>query len=125
MPAGLVTNVPLIMLAEEHLRNSLDGCQTDLVLLEFSKAFDKVRKPPEGHAKVAPVHMVSETSGSTVHQRSILGSIPFLLYINDIRSMTRSQLKLCIDDTAIFTAVCSLRDAQLLQENLNQLQEWE
>ena len=32
----------LVMLMEDMLRNSVDGKQTDLILLDFSKAFDKV-----------------------------------------------------------------------------------
>ena len=37
----------LVMLLEDLLRNTTEGKQTDLILLDFSKAFDKVN-----HAKL-------------------------------------------------------------------------
>ena len=63
------------------------------------------------------------TSG--VPQGSVLGPILFLIYINDLPDNTKSKVRLFADDTAIYLAVCNLIDAQILQEDLDRLSEWE
>ncbi|MCG8048091.1 MAG: hypothetical protein JAY66_20795 [Candidatus Thiodiazotropha taylori] len=140
----------LVTLLEDLMRNSTAGSQTDLVLLDFSKAFDKVshqklllklhkygiRGPiltwiqaflsnrtqtvvlENEHSNTIPV-----TSG--VPQGSVLGPILFLIYINDLPDMTKSKVRLFADDTAIYLAVSSLRDAQILQQDLDHLHKWE
>ena len=130
--------------------NSTAGSQTDLVLLDFSKAFDKVshqklllklhkyeiRGPiltwiqaflsnrtqtvvlENEHTNTVPV-----TSG--VPQGSVLGPILFLICINNLPDMTKSKVRLFADDTAIYLAVSSLKDAELLQQDLAQLHRWD
>ena len=63
------------------------------------------------------------TSG--VPQASVLGPIPFLIYINDLLDRTRSKVLLFADDTAIYLAVSNLKDSQILQQDLDQLHDWE
>ena len=121
-----------------------------LVLLDFSKAFDKVnhqklllklhrygiRGPSlkwiqaflSGRTQTVVVEneksdTVPVTSG--VPQGSVLGPILFLIYINDLPDRTRSKVRLFADDTAIYLAVSNLQDAQILLQDLDQLHEWE
>ena len=130
----------LVTLEEDLMRNSLAGSQTDLVLLDFSKAFDKV-----SHQKLLlklyqygirglslkwiqaflsgrtqTVALENEKSGtvpvtSGVPQGSVLGPILFLIYINDLPDKTKSKIRLFTDYTAIYLAVSNLQDAQILQ----------
>ena len=135
---------------EDVKRNSLAGSQTDLVLLDFSKAFDKVshqklllklhqhgiRGPSlkwiqaflSGRTQTVVLEngksgTVPVTSG--VPQGSVLGPILFLIYINDLPDKTRSKIRLFADDMAIYLAVSNLQDAQILQHDLDHLHEWE
>ena len=140
----------LVTLIEDLMRNCTAGSQTDLVLLDFSKAFDKV-----SHQKLLlklhrygirgptlrwiqaflsdwtqTVVLENEKSNtvpvtSGVPQGSVLGPILFLIYINDLPDSTKSKVRLFADDTAIYLAVSSLEDAQILQQDLDHLHDWE
>ena len=48
-----------------------------------------------------------------------------LIYINDLTDKTRSKIRLFADDTAIYLAVSNLQYAQVLQQDLDHLHEWE
>ena len=138
------------MLIEEIHRNLKEGKQTDIISLDFSKAFDKVN-----HAKlILKLHNygirdrtlswmsaflngrsqtvilegdcseeVPVTSG--VPQISVLGPILFLIYINDLQDKVKSQVRLFADDTAAYLAISKLADSEQLQAHLDILQEWE
>ena len=114
--------------------------QTDLILLDFSKAFDKVN-----HSKLIQLHAygvrsptlrwiqaflsnrqqrvvvdgensdsVPVTSGIT--QGSVLRPVLFLAYINDL-----PQVRLFADDTAIYLTIESQHDSDCLQRDLDLL----
>ena len=140
----------LVTLIEDLMRNSIAGNQTDLVLLDFSKAFDKVshqklllklhRYGIRGPTlkwiqaflsdRTQTVVIDNEKSAtvpvtSGVPQGSVLGPILFLIYINDLPDKTRSKVRLFADDTVIYLAVSNLEDAQILQQDLDHLHLWE
>ena len=136
----------LLQLIEDLARNMTEGKQTDLILLDFNKAFDKVN-----HLKLLyklQVHGVqSKTLGwiesflvgrsqtvvldgegsdelpvlSGVPQGSVLGPILFLLYINDLPENVQSQVRLFADDTAVYLTVQDPNDSERLQSDLNVL----
>ena len=126
------------------------GKQTDLVLLDFSKAFDKVN-----HSKLLwklhqygirgtalawiraflgnrsqTVVLEGEESGSVpvtsgVPQGSVMGPILFLVYINDLPDELSSQVRLFADDTAVYLTIGGADDGKVLQNDLDRLSVWE
>ena len=120
----------LTMLFEDLAKNTSAGKQTDLILLDFSKAFDKVSHSKllwklhqygiRGNAlswiraflgnRSQTVVLEGEESGSVpmtsgVPQGSFLGPILFLVYINDLPDELSSQVRLFADDTAVYLTV--------------------
>ena len=61
---------------------------------------------------------------SGVPQGSVLGPIPFLLYINDLPDNIQSNVRLFADDTAVYLAAQGQADTDIIQNDLNILQEW-
>ena len=141
----------LIQLVEDLARNMTSGKQTDLTLLDFSKAFDKVN-----HLKLLYKLQLHGVQGKTLRwiesflvgrsqtvvlngnnsdelpvlsgvppQGSVLGPILFLLYINDLPDSLQSQVRLFADDTAVYLTVEGQADSEKLQKDLNVLQDWE
>ena len=138
------------MLVEDLARNAGFGKQTDLFLLDFSKAFDKVN-----HSKLIwrlhnygirsnvlswirafvgdrsqrvvvggeESYSVPVTSG--VPQGSVLGPILFLVYINDLPENVTSHVRLFADDTAMYLTMEGANDRSVLQQDLDRLSVWE
>ena len=135
----------LVMLMEDLSRNTIKGKQTDLILLDFSKAFDKV-----SHEKLLfklhhcgvrgqvlhwikaflsnkswTVVLESEKSSQvTVTSGVPQGPILFLVFINDLPEHIKSKVMFFADDTAVYLAVSNLEHAQILQEDLDRLAKW-
>ena len=135
-------------LVKDLARKSSQGKQTDLILLDFSKAFDKVN-----HSKLVlklhsygirgPIlrwiqaflsnrqqrvvvdgdHSESVTVTSGV-QGSVFGPILFLAYINDLPNDIVSQVRLFADDTAIYLTLDCRHDSDCSQSDLDRLQTW-
>ena len=140
----------LLQLVEDLGKQLIKGNQIDLVLLDFSKAFDKVnhlkllfklsQHGVKGNTlnwirsfllgRTQAVVLEGERSAeapvtSGVPQGSVLGPLLFLLYINDLPQNIQSQVRLFADDTAVYITVTSSEDANTLQADLDALQEWE
>ena len=140
----------LVSLVEDIARKSSQGKQTDLILLDFSKAFVKVchskflmKLYPYGcrgstlswiqaflsnrEQKVVIEGEESDTVPVTsgVPQGSVLDPILFLVYINELPQDIVSQVCLFADDTSIYLTLEDNGDSDTLQWDLDRLQEWE
>ena len=133
------------------LSSSLDkGIQTDMLVLDFSKAFDRVphqrllRKLKHFGVR-GNIHswIASFLSGRTQSvvvegsssdrvpvdsgepQGSVLGPMLFLLFINDLPDKIASNSRLFADDCIVYRQIQGISDCEALQEDLNMLAEWE
>jgi hypothetical protein len=123
--------------------------QSDVVLLDFSKAFDLVphhrlavklhhygiRGPTLNWVKaflkgrrqavsVNGMHSSWEDITSGVPQGSVLGPVLFLLYINDISQQLQSQIRLFADDSIVYKEINTPADHEILQNDLDTLSSW-
>jgi hypothetical protein len=140
----------LLEFVHDIVCNMQQGKQTDVLVMDFSKAFDKV-----GHQRLLhklhhygiqgntnnwirgfltgrsqTVVLDGENSYradvlSGVPQGSVLGPCLFLFYINDMPNNTSSRIRLFADDTIAYLAINNTNDAMTLQADLNQLGTWE
>ena len=124
--------------------------QTDVLVMDFAKAFDKACHSLLVHKlhhygiqgnvnrwinnclanRKQSVVVESENSDfacvdSGVPQGYVLGPSLFLYYIYDIPAKLHSTVRLFADDTISFLVNESSEDATLLQEDLVTLSEWE
>lgn len=140
----------LLGFTNELIENTSRGQQTDILIMDFAKAFDKVNHSLLIHklrqygvvgkinqwildfltSRRQAVVVNGVKSGfidvkSGVPQGSVLGPCLFLVYINDLPNNLRTRSRLFADDTAIYTAVDSMSDQLALQQDLNALASWE
>ena len=142
----------LIITINDLARNIDSKGQTDVILLDFSKAFDKVphkrllyKLQHYGitnnlHAwienfldgRTQQVLLEGKTSNtaqvqSGVPQGSVLGPLLFLLFINDLPDCVspESTVRLFADDCVLYRNIKNTEDANQLQADLNGLQQWE
>ena len=140
-----------LILTLQDLAQGLDeGEQIDAVLLDFSKAFDKV---PHQRLSLKLRHygingntlqwiqsflsnrsqqvLVEGHSSPTapvtsgVPQGTVLGPLLFLLYINDLPQQVSSTPRLFADDSLLYRKIRTQQDTTVLQDDLDRLQQWE
>lgn len=63
------------------------------------------------------------TSG--MWQGTVLGCLLFLIYINDVQLKVSSTTSLFVNDSLVNLIIKTTKDARILQEDLQKLQEWE
>jgi hypothetical protein len=127
-----------------------NGKQTDILVMDFSKAFDKVSRSLRLHKlhyygiqgelnswiqnflsnQIQAVVLEGEKSDyvavvSGVPRGSVLEPSLFLFYINDIPAGLTSTKRVFADDTIAYLAIKSNRDALTLQQDLDKLSNWE
>ena len=140
-----------LILTLQDLASALEeNEQIDAILLDFSKAFDKVshqRLAIKLHHYGIRGHLLKwiqsflanrsqqvmvEGHASTpapvtsgVPQGTVLGPLLFLIYINDLPMKVSSTTRLFADDSLLYRRIRSPEDARILQEDLDKLQDWE
>ena len=140
----------LLLTVDDFANNLNQGGQTDSVLLDFSKAFDKVDHQKLchklDHYGIRGRHLIwiqsflsdrtqqvivngksspSSVVKSGVPQGTVLGPLLFLIYINDLPSCVQSQVRLFADDAYLYRTIVTQNDTVILQNDLNELQNWE
>lgn len=140
----------LLLTVQDLAKGIDDKSQIDAVLLDFSKAFDKVPHKRlslkldnygvrgnilkwindflSGRSQTVvcegnespPADVVSG-----VPQGTVLGPLLFLAYINDMPDSTSSTIRLFADDALMYRTINNPDDASKLQEDLDKLQRWE
>ena len=140
-----------LLITVDSLAKSLDyGEQVDVILLDFSKAFDKVPHQRLLHKldfygvrgntwnwvkdflskRTQQVTLEGQSSTradviSGVPQGTVMGPLLFLTFINDLPEYTKSDVRLFADDCLLYRKVNSLADARQLQQDLSSLEYWE
>ncbi|KAK3090224.1 hypothetical protein FSP39_010191 [Pinctada imbricata] len=140
----------LSFVQELHSTNN-SNTQSDLIIMDFAKAFDKVPHRRllyklnyygiSGHTQNWIASFLSDrtqtvvldgltsntvpvTSG--VPQGTVLGPVLFLVYINDLPDyLSYSKLRLFADDSIIYMPISSAHDCLKLQTDLDAAARWE
>ena len=126
-----------------------EGTQTDVILLDFAKAFNKVCHKYLLHKLYhygihenllawlknflsnrtqcvvldgKQCQPVAVTSG--VPQGTVLAPLLFLCFINDLPEKITSKIRLYTDDVLLYSTINSVKDCYTLQEDLNILNKW-
>ena len=146
---GFSCETQLTITVDDLARNSDEGSQTDVAILDFSKAFDtvphsKLLRKLEAYGirgnlqnwirsflcnRYMKVVVDGEKSDETkvlsgVPQGTVLGPLLFLVHINDLPECVTSSVRLFADDCLLYRKVKSSKDQEILQEDLKKLEIW-
>ena len=147
---GRSCETQLTELTHDLLTSMHNGRQTDMIVMDFSKAFDKVshnklisslheygidsttlewiRSFLSGRTQSVVVDGAESDSlpvTSGVPQGSVLGPAMFLVYINSLPKGVNSTVRLFADDTVIYREISAEDDHHTLQADLDTLVQWE
>ena len=123
--------------------------ETDAIVIDFAKAFDKVPhdllmakirrlnidhrvidwiqiflKNRKQNVRIGDVFSKEVDVTSGIPQGSVLGPLLFLIYVNDIPTNIKSDIRLFADDCILYRRITNVEDRVILQNDLNQLAEW-
>ncbi len=140
----------LIDFIDEITSNMSSRKQTYVLVMDFSKAFDKVSHNLllhklhhygiQGKVNSWISALLSNREQSVVidgeisHPVDVSSGVPpkdpsspslFTFYINDIPLNLTSKVRLFADDTVVYLTISSDADAKILQEDLDKLATWE
>ena len=139
----------LVITVDDLAKTIDEKGQSDLLILDFSKAFDTVPHQRLLHKlsyygiggsthnwisswltqRTQKVVIDGESSeevtvDSGVPQGTVLGPLMFLIYINDIADDISSSIRLFADDCLLYRPIRSHDDVKLLQADLSKLISW-
>ena len=140
-----------LLLTVNDLASSLNSkSQTDMVIMDFSKAFDTVPhnrlllkldrygirgnllawisnflKCRAQRVVVGGEHSAWTDVVSGVPQGTVLGPLLFLAYINDLPNNLNSEVRLFADDCLVYRQIQNDLDHTLLQDDLITLEKWQ
>ena len=147
--SGRSCETQLLNTINDLTKNLNERHQTDVILLDFSKAFDRVphqrlchklsfygirgdtlswiRNFLIGRHQKVTINGCSSnctTVTSGVPQGTVLAPLLFLCYINDLPKNVISKVKLYADDVLLYNTIHTEDDCLILQEDLHSLQLW-
>jgi hypothetical protein len=139
----------LIEFIDDLIKNLQEGLQTDVLIMDFAKAFDKVNHSLLVHkihqygirgkvnswikswlfgrnqtVVVEGVNLSQVDVDFGKPQGSVFGPSLFIYYINDLKDRLRSTVRIFADDTIAYLTIISEDDAQHHQEDLDKLAKW-
>ena len=140
-----------LLLTTHDLTLSLDNRkQTDLIIMDFSKAFDSVPhnrlllkldhygvrnkthrwianflQHRKQRVVVGGEHSAWTDVLSGVPQGTVLGPLLFLAYINDLPLNIQSEMRLFADDCVMYRQIVNQFDHDQLQDDLDTLAQWQ
>jgi hypothetical protein len=139
----------LVITTEDIARNLDNNQQVDILILDFSKAFDTVPhkhllKKLESYGingnilswleawltqREQQVTIEGDKSSTAkvtygVPQGTVLGPLMFLICINDIGNDIKSKIRLFANDSLLYLAISTKDDCKQLQQDLDRMVNW-
>ena len=147
--SGYSCETQLAITIDDLMRNHDKNLQTDIAILDFSKAFDTVPHDRlllklESYGIRGDIlkwtqtflcsrHMKVIVDGeyssecpvlSGVPQGTVLGPVLFLVMINDLPDCVKSSVRLFADDCVLYRVIRTIQDCVKLQNDLISLEKW-